>query len=304
MAKNFYMRTMVAGRYLKIIRYTRPLPGDNKVVRQAKTAATNAAQRYINIKNSAEKLQLLLCANFDRKDACFCTFTFDDDNLPANRKHAQSIIVSTFRALKKEFRRQGRDMKYIYVVEGESLSTAPDAVPVAAQPWEIAPWREREKWAEMDLLPATGSQEPPTRFHVHGFLILQKEDYETVRALWPYGHVYINPMRVNDLMTFQRLANYATKEARDNDLPNGMRVYTPSLGLEQPTTEGHWCNDYEGIALPQGAEQLDRGSAVNDIYGSSMEYLYCRMPRPQQPPQPYTGKGRIDRRKRRSKPTE
>lgn len=301
MAKSFYMRTMVAGRYRKIIRYTRPLPNDNNVVRQAKTAATNAAQRYINIKNSTEKLQLLLCANFDRKDACFCTFTFDDDSLPANRKHAKNIIAATFRALKKEFTRQEKDLKYIYVVEGESLASAPDAASVAAQPWEVAPWREHEKWAEMDLLNATDAQEAPKRFHVHGFLILQKADYETVRALWPYGHVYINPMRVNDIMTFQRLANYATKEARGKNLPNGMRVYTPSLGLEQPTTEGHWCNDYEGIALPQGAEQLDRGSAANDIYGSSMEYLYCRMPRPQAPPQPYTGKGRIDRNKRRSK---
>ncbi len=301
MAKEFYMRTMVAGRYLKIIRYTRPLPGDNKVVRQAKTAATNAAQRYINIKNSVEKLQLLLCANFDRKDACFCTFTFDDGSLPANRKHTQNIIATTFRALKKEFQRQGRDMKYIYVIEGESLSAAPDAVPVTAQPWEITPWREQDKWSEMDLLPATSAQELPTRFHAHSFMLLQKSDYETVRALWHYGHVYINPMRVNDLMTFQRLANYATKGARDKGLPNGTRVYTPSLGLEQPITEGHWCNAFEGIALPQGAEQLDRGTAANDIYGTSVEYLYCRLPRSQPPPKPYMGKGRIARNKHRSK---
>lgn len=146
MAKSFYMRTMVAGRYRKIIRYTRPLPNDNNVIRQAKTAATNAAQRYINIKNSTEKLQLLLCANFDRKDACFCTFTFDDDSLPDNRKHAKNIIAATFRALKKEFTRHEKDLKYIYVVEGESLSSAPNAVSVTAQPWEVAPWREQQRW--------------------------------------------------------------------------------------------------------------------------------------------------------------
>ncbi len=303
MAKEFYIRTMRAGRYCKIVRYSRALPSDNKYVRQAKQAATNAAQRYINVKNAAEKLQLLLCANFDRKDACFCTFTFDDDNLPANRKHAQRIIASTFAALRRDFRQQGKEMKYIYTVEGEALADCPEAAPVVSQQWEITPWRDSDRWPAMDGIATQETPEMPTRFHVHAFLLLQKTEYETVRAFWHYGHVYINPMKVNDLTTFQRLANYVTKEMRQDQQPNGARVYTPSLNLERPICEGHWCSEFESIVLPHNAEELSRGSDINDIYGTSVEYLYCRLPRPQPQPQPYKGNGRISRSKTKSRKT-
>ena len=72
MAKSLYIRTVYAGRYRKVARYTRAQPGDSKPVRQAKQTATNAAQKFINIKNSTERLELLLCSNFDSKESCFC----------------------------------------------------------------------------------------------------------------------------------------------------------------------------------------------------------------------------------------
>ena len=299
MAKEFYIRTMTAGRYTKTVRYSRTLPGDSKSTRNAKQAATAAAQKYINVKNATEKLQLLLCANFDSKNACFCTFTFQEDNQPANAKHTQRIFADYLKKLRPEFQRQGRSMKYIYTVEGKPLAVAPEAFCVDSQQWEIAPWRDRERWAEMDDVAAQEESETATRLHVHCFLLLEKGDYEAVKALWPYGQVYISQMKVNELTTFQRLASYVTKEKREGEKGNGVRSYIPSVDLDKPVITGHWCSEYEGIMLPYGAEEIKSGSERDEIYGTSMEYIFYRMPRPQQTPQPYKGKGQLRQGRRR-----
>lgn len=298
MAKEFYMRFRTAGRYRLVTRYSRPLPGDSEAARTAKQAATTAAQRYINIKNATERLQLLLCANFDSKDACFCTFTFTDETLPANRKHTKIIFTDYVRKLRTEWKRTGRSLKYIYTIEGDPLSAFPSALPVAGQCWEVAPWRDCQRWEGLDT--AQDAPEPPTRFHAHCFLLLQKADYETVKALWPYGQVYISQMKVNELMTFQRLASYVTKESRTGAKGNGARAYTPSLNLEQPSIDGHWCTEFEGITVPSGAEKISSGADSNEIYGSSMEYVFYRMARPVPQPQPYRSKGKLHHNKSRS----
>ncbi len=300
MAKEFYIRTMSAGRYRKVVRYSRALPGDSSTVRRAKQSATTAAQKFINIKNTIEKLQLLLCANFDSKTACFCTFTFDDDHLPANQKHARRIFADYLKQLRQEWKRQGREMKYIYTIEGETLVSSPLACRVDSQQWEIAPWRDKERWAQVDDPAALDGPETPSRLHAHCFLLLQKEDYEAVKAFWPYGQVYINQMKVNELTTFQRLASYVTKEKRSDSKANGARAYIPSLNLEQPEIDGHWCTEFEGITLPVGAEEIKSGTERDEIYGTSMEYILYRMPRPQPQPQPYKSKGKLQSGRRKT----
>lgn len=293
MAKRFFMREMSAGRYRKVALYSRTLPSDSKAVRAAKQAATKSAQKFINIKNTTERLQLLLCANFDSKAACFCTFTFADEALPANRKHTKAMFSSYLRKLRSEWSRKNREFKYIYTIEGDPQVKTP----VDAQQWETAPWRDKERWAQLDAVADQEEADEPTRFHVHCFLLLSKEEYETVKALWPYGQVYISQMKVNELITFQRLASYVTKESRSGSKGNGARAYVPSLNLEQPTIDGHWCSEHECITLPSGAEAIKSGAERNDIYGSSMEYLFYRLPRATQQPQPYKSKGKINHKK-------
>ena len=306
MAKSLYIRTVYAGRYRKVARYTRAQPGDSKPVRQAKQTATNAAQKFINIKNSTERLELLLCSNFDSKESCFCTFTFRNDCLPANQKHTRQIFADYIRQLRPELQTDGRVMKYIYTVEGAPLSGCPTAAPVDGQEWEKTPWRVRERWEQLDEQAQKGQQpaeEQETRLHVHCFLNLRPQDYETVKALWPYGQVYISKMKVNDIATFSRLASYVTKEKRSDKKGNGSRAYISSKNLEQPVITGHWCEEHEGLVLPQGAEAIKRGAEYNDVYGSSVEWLYYRLPRQQTPPQPYKSKGTVGRqpkKKRRS----
>ena len=298
MAKEHYIRFLRAGRYTKVVRYSRTLPGDSNAVRQRKQAATNMAQRFINTKNSTERLHLLLCANFDSKDALFCTFTFRDDQLPANQKHTQQIFGAYLRKLRPEWQRKGVKLKYIYTVEGAPQAADAMPFPANSQRWETEPWTERERWEQLDGQGEDYTLEPSARLHVHCFLLLKKEDYEVVRALWPYGQVYISPMKVNDPATFIRLASYVTKEKRDDKKGNGARAYIPSQGLEQPEVSGHWCSEFEDIVLPKGAEEIRSGSECDEIYGTSMKYIIYRMPRAQQKPQPYTSKGTLQRKKR------
>jgi len=293
MAKEYYIRTMTAGRYRKVVRYSRTLPKDDKATRCAKQAATSAAQKFINIKNATEKLQLLLCANFDNKEACFCTFTFTEDQQPANQKHTREIFADFLRQLRPEWKRQGRDLKYIYTVEGDACASSATAYPIHTQQWEIAPWRDAERWSLVDSPAASDGTETPVRLHVHCFLLLKKTDYETVRAFWPYGQVYINPMKVNELTTFQRLAAYVTKEKRSGSKGNGARAYIPSKNLVQPVIDGHWCSEFEGITMPKGAEEIKSGSERDEIYGTTMEYILYRMPRPQPQALPYKSKGKL-----------
>lgn len=293
MPKEYYIRTLTAGRYVKVVRYSRAVPNDTKSTRQHKQAATNAAQKFINIKNATERLQLLLCANFDSKDACFCTFTFRADQLPANQKHTKAIFCDYLKKIRAEWRRKGQILKYIYTIEGEPMATDASTFPGSSHRWETEPWKDRERWAKLDCREVQGDPEQPTRLHVHCFLLLKKGDYEAVRALWPYGQVYINQMKVNELTTFSRLASYVTKEKRADIKGNGARAYTPSLGLDQPESTGHWCTEYEGITLPKGADEIKSGAEHDEIYGTSMEYIFYRLPRAQQTPQPYKSRGPI-----------
>ena len=291
MAKNFYVRTITAGRYVKSVRYMRSLPGDSEVVRAAKAATTNKAQRFINLKNAAEKLQMLLCANFDEKDACFCTFTFRDDELPVNRKMARQVFRSFLGAARRKWRKQGRELKYIYTIEGSALSTQPDACAIDELQWEIRPWNVKNKWEQVDKV-SKRSRRQHIRLHAHAFLILNKKERALVRELWPYGHVYINPMHVELPDTFYKLSYYVTKEARGSSIPTGAKSYVPSRNLEQPTIDGHWCEAHETFIPPPEAECVHTANETTDY--TSFQYVSYRLPRPKKQRKPYLSKGRIN----------
>lgn len=291
MSKEFYVRTMRAGRYFKSIRYQRALPHDTAEARAAKAATTSKAQRYINLKNAAEKLQMLLCANFDDKNACFCTFTFNDDNLPANRKMARQYFTGFISALRRKWQKNGLNLLYIYSVEGTSLAIDPTAIPVDNSPWEIRPWAVRAKWDTIDKKAHRSCKKEGIRFHVHAFIILPKADRETVRCMWKYGHVFINPIKVDLPDTFYRLSYYVTKEARNGAIPTGARSYVPSRNLEQPTIEGHWCDVHEVFLPPPEAENVHTASETTDY--ASFQYVSYRLPRPKKPAKSYKSKGRL-----------
>ena len=278
------------------MRYRRSLPSDRPAARRAKAKVTEAAQQYLNNKTAVEKLTLMLCANFDHKHAHFVTLDFADEHLPATRKNAKAIAAAFFASLRREWQRRGKNLKYIYVIEGVPLSAAPEAKPAGTHSWEVTPWRDRERWEQMEQ-PEQPQPETSVRFHIHAFLLLDKDDREIVRAFWTKGYAYLNQMRVNDLETFHRLAAYVTKDRRAGKLRNGDRIYTPSLHLDQPASEGHWCEEHETIEPPSGAEVIHNGR--EDSLYASFQYCYYRTPRPQQQPEPYKSKGSLKNKHRK-----
>ena len=295
MAKEFYVRTMRAGRYFKSVRYQRALPYDSAEARAAKAVTTSKAQRYINLKNAAEKLQMLLCANFDDKNACFCTFTFNDDNLPVNRKMARQCFVGFICELRRKWKKQRQELIYIYNVEGSSLTAEPAALPVESSQWEIRPWAVKAKWDAVDKRTNRSRKKAGIRFHIHAFFLLPKADRATVRSLWRYGHVFINPIKVDLPDTFYRLSYYVTKEARNGSIPSGSRSYVPSRNLQQPEIEGHWCDAHEVFLPPPGAENVHTANETTDY--ASFQYVSYRLPRPKKQSKSYKSKGRIESQK-------
>ena len=149
-------KTVVAGRLVFETAYPAALPSDAEHVRQAKTKMSSAARRRLNLKAACRQLELLIAANFDRRDLVV-TLTYDDAHLPQSRAEAVKNLKRFFRALRGVRRRQGLpELKYIYVTEGK---------------------HEHGRWHHHLILNGTGN------------------DMETIRSLWAYGEqVNIEPL--------------------------------------------------------------------------------------------------------------
>ena len=104
-------KTVVAGRLVFETAYTAALPSDTEHVRQAKMKMSSAARRRLNLKAASRQLELLIAANFTRRD---------DEHLPQSRAEAVKNLKKFFRALREARRRQKLpDLKYIYVTESK-----------------------------------------------------------------------------------------------------------------------------------------------------------------------------------------
>lgn len=143
-----YKRTVRGGRLVASVLYTRPEPSDNKRTRAAKQRATSKARQALNLKQSRQKFEFTMAANFTPKDY-HVVLTFDDANLPADRAGAVACFRRFIRQLRTHRRARGQDVRYIYVVEG-----------------------------------AHGDK----RLHLHVILnAASADDVELIRSLWVYG---------------------------------------------------------------------------------------------------------------------
>ncbi len=281
MRRELYERTATAGRLVMKVRYSRPLPGDSKAARAAKMNTTTRAQRYINCRNSSERVQGLLAANFDNQYAYFCTMTFAPQNLPDSRTAAQKAVTTYIRVMRKERKKQGRELKYIYSIEGEPIADPSGGG--AFDEWETAPWNAGERWELLGVTQASETPPPPVRFHVHIFLLLEtKADMEAVHALWRHGQVYAEKMDTTDVRTFPRLAAYITKDMRNGITPNGARSYSTSTNLDKPVITGRWVCESEPFTATEGAQTVYEQKEVT-MY-SSFQYLLYRLPEPHRGP--------------------
>ena len=170
-----FKRIIVAGPLVVETVYPAPNPRDSQGVRQGKKALSSEAQRRMNLKYAYQRLELEIAANFGVRDL-YVTLTYDDDHLPTSRKEAAARIVAFWRRLRAARKKQGQDLRYIYVTEHKHGDG---------------------RWYHHVLINATG------------------DDYDLIRKLWGQGGVDFIQLRVDREKNYETLARYLCKEQRD-----------------------------------------------------------------------------------------
>lgn len=151
-------KTIRAGRLVLTCVYTMLYPSDAPRVRREKRKLTSAARQRMNLKRSAQKLELLLAANFGPQDLVL-SLDYRDDALPATREDAGKLLKKFLRQLRQHRRRRGGELKYIYVTEG-----------------------------------LHGDK----RVHHHLVINGTGDDLELLRSLWVYGNVDLARLSIRD----------------------------------------------------------------------------------------------------------
>lgn len=116
MAKRY--REERAGRLVRCVCYTAPLPRDNEKTHAEKSRITSEARAKINLRYSWQKCRMKLAANFAAGDL-FVTLTYDNEHLPANRQEAVRCIRNWIAKVRTEYRRYGIKLKYLYCTENK-----------------------------------------------------------------------------------------------------------------------------------------------------------------------------------------
>lgn len=230
-------KTITAGRLVIGTAYTVASLQDGPKERADKTQMSTAARDLINLRYSWQKLEVLLAANFTKRDL-FVTLTYDDDHIPANRAEGVKRVKKFLTTLRAARRKRGQSLTYIYVTE---------------------------------QLSSEGG-----RLHHHLIINGTGDDYDTIRSLWPWGDVVnIEHLDVggND-DGYATLAKYLTKEPLECGKSEiGTRTWVPSLGLIRPKPETAELSDNETITAPPGAYILSAPAPSRNEFG---EYTYIK----------------------------
>ena len=186
-----------------------------------------------------------LAANFTRRDL-YVTLTYDDEHLPPNRKAAKKQVAAFFDRMRRQYRRGGRELRYVYVTQ------------------ELQRDGSRRLHHHL-IISATGSS-----------------DYDTIRALWPNGsNVEIIPIGETEMYVhddFLELAQYLLHE-RNPDAPAtavGDRGWNASRNLRKPVEESEMVDETVTVTAPPGAFVLDTDHKQNE-YGS-YDYIVYLLP--------------------------
>lgn len=170
-----YWKMIVAGPLVKICVYPAPSPRDSIGVRAGKKAMSSEAQRRMNLIYAYQKLELLFYANFGIRDL-YITMTYDPEHLPRNREEARKIMQAFWKKLRKERKKLGKELRYIYITE---------------------------------------HRHGDGRWHHHAVINATGDDYDLIRKLWGNGMVDFKQIRIDRDKNFETLARYFCKEPRD-----------------------------------------------------------------------------------------
>lgn len=168
-------KIIVAGSLVVEGIYPRTGRADSDRARSEKKKLSSAAQQRMNQIYSAQKLELMLAANFVPGD-CVALLTYDVEHLPLDRKSAEGKLKhfrSKFSALRKASK---NDLRMIWNTEGKHGDT---------------------------------------RFHHHIVFNSTGNDLENLQRLWTYGNVELRPLRLDKEKNYASLSRYMCKETRE-----------------------------------------------------------------------------------------
>lgn len=117
------------------------------------------------------------------------------------------------------------------------------------------------------------------RLHHHIVVNLQENSLDLLKSLWPYGMVRWGG-KIDDY-GYTELAQYLTKEARDDGALVGARSWIPSKNLRKPDDPpSEWVPDSVSLQPPVNAHILERETIVNEFgHYEYVEYILPSLPR-------------------------
>lgn len=233
-----FKRIIVAGPLVVEAVYPAPHPKDGRAVREGKKSLSSQAQQMINLKYAYQKLELLIAANFGRKDI-YATLTYDNAHLPDNRKEAMHRVDLFLRRLRKARKSKDQELRYIYNTEH----------------------KHRHENSYMD-----------GRWHHHILINSTGEDYDLIRRLWGQGNVEFRSIRVDKEKHFESLARYFCKEPREKP---GDCLWSSSRFLRKPERECFRVPDDTPLKMPPESRCI-RLADTGDVKTAYGHYRYIK----------------------------
>ena len=231
-----------------VYRSIHPQRPDAPRERRTKQSASSYARQVLNFNASWQELELLLAANFGRRD-WWVTLTYDDDHLPADRSAAQKAFTNYIARLNRQLKKKGAELRYVYTTE------------------------------EMPDEPGGKS-----RLHHHAVIGGEALSAEEIKTIWGRGYVHVDRFLDGSHDIYETRARYLVKE-RHPGVPGrktGLRAWSASRNLKRPQAVTEEVPDGLTICPPAGAYVLDRREEVNAF--GRFGYLKYLLPEPDAPP--------------------
>lgn len=238
MSKTKQMTTITAGRFVRVVAYSRSMPYDSTQARQAKARFSSQARQATNFRTAWENAQMLLLTNFDPAvvGSVHMVLTYDDAHVPKNRRSAKRYAQGFFDRLRSTCRMQGEPCLYLYNTEEHT------------------------------------SGGDGCRIHHHVVLWCGKltRDYDLLRSLWLAGsNVEIRPLGMDKRYSedMRELAKYLCKE-RSPDIKDGAvgdKVCVGSRTLRRPVKHSELVEETLTLMEPPGTVRVERSSASNSF---------------------------------------
>lgn len=227
--------TIRAGRVVRQVLFTPRDANPNR--RRGGITLSKEDKKKANIKTSADKLLVLVCANFSPGD-WWVTLSYDDAHVPQTRQESQKPLRKFMRKFRK-YRKDNQDsFKYVYCTQ-------------------------------------VTTENGGRRIHHH--MIMQWEDNsdrEKIKELWEGGSI-THSERLKDIPHIYEVVKYMCREPRELGVyVPGEQMWTPSRGLIRPKPEFITIDsDSIDINLPVGCTELKSATQIPG-YGGYKAILY------------------------------